>query len=305
MLVKDRSEPLLIVIFRYLNARMTLTDKEVNYYSNIEKGFEGERRSDEWIKNLTDEWLVLHDLLLEYNHSEFQIDTLVIAYGKTYILDVKNFEGDHYIDGDKWFRVPRSEINNPIHQLDRCENLLGKLLHGLGYNFPIESYLIFNNPEFHLYQPSINTFIINPTQLNRFLKKLNAQPVKLTKKHYQLAEKLASLHIVKSPYPLLPKYSYKQLKKGPLCPKCYSPLIKIDEYYFGCDPCDYKEDSESAILRNIKEFVLLFPDQKITVNTIYDWCGGQKSKKAIRRALSRNFKLIGYSKSSHYVNPNW
>lgn len=304
MVIKNRVERLVIVLFRHLNARMNLTYKDVNYYSNLIKGYEGEQKSDLWLKNLTDEWLVLHDLLLEYNHSQFQIDTLIIAYQKIYILDVKNFEGDHYIEGGEWYKAPKKAIQDPVDQLNRCEILLRKLLQELKYNYPIESYLIFINPEFHLYYPTINTAIINPAQLNRFLKKLNLNPAKLDKRYFKLAEQLVSLHKVESPYPLLPKYNYDQLKKGILCPCCYAFFTDIIGDMLVCSNCGCKEDVQSAVLRCVREFKLLFPDRKITTNEIYDWCGGMKSKKAIRRILSLNFILIGHSKSSHYVHPN-
>lgn len=301
MIIKQRSEPLEFILFRYINARMVLSDKEIRYYLNLKKGFEGEQKSDVWLENLTDEWLILHDLLLEYNHSKFQIDTLIIAYEKVYILDVKNYEGDYYIEGDKWYTQSKTEQRNPLHQLNRCETLLRKLLLNLGYHYSIESYLIFINPEFHLYQPTINPTIIFPAQLYRFLKKLNLSPVKLNKRHIQLAEQLVSLHIIESPYTFLPDYNYGQLKKAINCSQCYSFFTEFTGETLVCSQCGCKEDVESAILRSVKEFKLLFPDRKITTNGIYDWCGGVKSKKTIRRILSKHYKLVGHGKSSNYV----
>jgi hypothetical protein len=304
MVIKNRIERLVIVLFRYLNARMNLTDKEVNYYSNLIKGYEGEQKSDIWLKNLTDEWLVIHDLLLEYNHSKFQIDTLIIAHQKIYILDVKYLEGDHLIEGGQWYKVPKKQIQNPVEQLNRCEILLRKLLRELGFNYPIESFLIFNNPEFLLYQPTINPAIINPAQLNRFLKKLNLNPVKLDKRYFKVAEQLVSLHQLESPYPLLPKYNYEQLKKGILSPHCYSFYTELRGGMLLCDDCGCTERVESAVLRCVTELRLLFPDRKITTKAILEWCEIINSEKTIRRILGKHYKLVGSSISSYYVPRN-
>lgn len=303
MVIKSRTERLVIVLFRYLNARMNLTDKEVNYYSNLIKGYEGEQKSDIWLNNLTDEWLVIHDLLLEYNHSKFQIDTLIIAYQKIYILDIKYSEGDHLIEGKEWYKVPKLQIQNPLEQLHRCEILLRKLLRELGYNYPIESYLIFNNPEFHLYQPTINPSIINPAQLNRFLKKLNLNPVKLEKRYFELAEQLVSLHQLESPYPLLPEYNYEQLKKGILSQHCYSFYTELKGGLLLCDDCDCTEGVESAVLRCVTELMLLFPDRKITTMAVLEWCEIIKSEKTVRRILAKHYKLIRTGRSSFYCKP--
>jgi hypothetical protein len=297
MLFKKRSEPLELVLYRFLNARMDFSENDKKHFWTINKGYEGEVRSDIWLSGLTDEWLILNDLLLEYNGSTFQIDTLIIAYEKIYLLDVKNFEGDYVVKDDKWYNPAGVLQKNPLHQLERCETLLKKLLHELGYHYTIDSYLIFNNPEFHLYIPSNQPAIIFPTQLNRFLKKLNSGPVKLNKKYFQLAEQLEALHKIESPYPRLPPYNYEKLKKGMTCRDCRTFLT--DETLI-CKKCGYKEGAEATILRSVNEFSLLFPDKKITVDTIYDWCGNIKSKKTIRRILAKNLELIRHSRSSYY-----
>jgi hypothetical protein len=159
MVIQERPIPLDLLIFRVLFARIQLSEREKTNYAVRQKGYEGELRSDEWLKGLTENWLVLHGLLLEFDGSQFQIDTLIITNEKIYLLDIKYYEGDYYLEGDKWFTKTISDIKSPLHQLSRCEILLRKLLLSLGYNYPIESYLFFNNPEFHLYITTINTTI--------------------------------------------------------------------------------------------------------------------------------------------------
>ena len=298
MLFRPRPKMLELTLLHYLHARRKFTNEEEFNYNNLVKGYEGELKSDTWLKGLTEEWLILNHLLLEYNGSTFQIDTLIIAFEKIYLLDVKTFEGDHSIKDDKWYTPSGKPEKNPLHQLERCETLLQRLLQDLGFNISIESYLIFINPEFHLYTSSNHPAIIFPAQLNRFLKKLNTGPVKLNKKHYQLAEKLNALHIEESPYKRLPLYNYEQLKKGIICPN--DKTFFTDDTLI-CKKCGCVEDVEAAVLRSVKEFSLLFPDRKITTNNIYDWCGGVKSKKVVRRVLSKCFKLVGHRTSAHYV----
>jgi hypothetical protein len=298
MIIQQRPEPLEILIFRALFERLVLAE---NHFTFSEKGYQGELRSDKWLEGLTDNWLVLHGLLLEYNGSRFQIDTLIIAHERIYILDVKNYEGDYYLEDDKWVTKTNPNLKNPLHQLIRCETLLLKLLLELGYNYPIESYLTFNNPEFHLYMTTINPSIVFPAQLNRFLKKLNSHPVKLNSKHHKLAQQLASLHIVDSPYSRLPPYTFEQVKKGFLCPICRTFIREVGKGIFICGHCGCKECVDAAVLRNVKEYRMLFPNRKITTNDIYEWCGCILSKKVIRRILLKNFKLKGYGPSSNFV----
>jgi hypothetical protein len=297
MIFRPRPEKLELVLLRYLNARMVFSESEALTYFTIEKGYEGELKSDAWLKGLTDEWLILNDLLFDYHGSLFQIDTLLIAYEKIYILDVKYWGGDHTMKDDKWFTPTGKPEKNPFHQLERCETLFKRMLHDLGFHYSIESYLIFNNPEFHLYTSSINPAIIFPTQLNRFLKKLNTRPVKLNKRYYDIAQQLVDRNIEESPYERIFPYTYDQLKKGVTCPNCR----RFFKEELKCNNCGYTEGVETAVMRNVKEFILLFPERKVTTNDIYDWCGGIKSKKVIRRVLAKNFKLVGHRTSSHFV----
>ena len=301
MLFKSRVELLEITLLRSLNARMSLSEKDVRNYTRLRKGFEGEQKSDQWLEGLSEEWLVIHDLLLEYNNSKFQIDTLLLSQDKVYPLDIKNFEGDYSAEGENWYTSAKKDMKNPVHQQNRCVILFRSLLRNLNCHYPLEPYLIFINPEFHLYITTINPSLVFHSQLNRFLKKLNARSVKLNKRHYKLAEQLVALHIVESPYPHLPAYDYDQLEKGILCPKCFSLFSEIHGSKLTCGHCGCTEEVESAVLRSVTELSLLFPDQKITTKIVLDWCRIVKSEKTIRRILGKHYMRLGCSVSSHYV----
>jgi hypothetical protein len=278
MIIKERQEPLEIRALTSLNARMNLSDSEKTNLFILKKGFDGECKSDLWLKGLSEDWLIIHDLLLEHKHSKFQIDTLLISQDKIYPLDVKNYEGDYYLEGDKWFTCVKKEVKNPLHQLSRCEILFRPLLHDLGYTYPLESYLIFINPEFHLYKTSINPSIVFPTQLNRFLKKLNMMPTKLNKRHFKLAEQLVALHQIDLPHPRLPVYHFEKLEKGTLCPKCYSFYSDFIGEKLVCGTCGGEEGVESAVLRSVTELQLLFPERIVTTKTVKEWCNIIKSE---------------------------
>ena len=128
------------------------------------------------------------------NNSVLQIDTALLTQGIIYLFEVKNYEGDYYIDNDRWFSISKTEIKNPLHQLKRNKYLFRRLLQDLGVHFSIESYLVFINPHFNLFQAPLNQSIIFPTQLKRFLKKINSLSSKLTDKHLKLSELLVSKH---------------------------------------------------------------------------------------------------------------
>lgn len=302
MIIKPRDEPVDLKLLKYLDLRMNVPEKEKKNYLNLQKGFQGELQFDVWLKKVSGDKLILNDLLLETNNTTFQIDTLLVSQDTVYLFEVKNYQGDFYTEADRWYAISGNEIKNPLLQLHRSESLLRQLLQSLKLNLPIEAYLIFINPEFTLYQASKNLPIIFPAQLNSFMKKLNMKSSKLNQKHTKLAEKLVSLHSYESPYPRISVYDYNQLQKGIICSKCNSFLTNFHGKKLVCDGCGHKEYVVSCVKRTVEEFKFLFPDKKITTNTIFEWCGVIKCKKRVSRVLNKSFILVGFGKSSHYVD---
>ncbi|WP_338450376.1 nuclease-related domain-containing protein [Niallia oryzisoli] len=143
---------------------------------------------DQLTERLQCNCLILNDLLLKHNNTSFQIDSLIITPHSIYYYEVKNFEGDYFYDSDKLYFKPKAEVNNPLTQLSRAESLFQQILLKLGFNLPIDTTVVFINPEFSLYQAPLNKPIILPTQINRHMNKLNLLPAKLTNKHKMLAE---------------------------------------------------------------------------------------------------------------------
>jgi hypothetical protein len=297
---KARTESLELKILKVLNTRMDLKEDIHKYYLNLEKGFEGEVQFDILTEELQSECLILNDLLLEINNTKFQIDTLIIFQETIYLFEVKNFEGDFCYESDSFHTFSGKEIKNPLDQLKRSNSLLRQLIRDLGYNLPIEAYVVFINHEFTLYQASKNLPLIFPTQLNRYMKKLNMKPSRLNNSHRKLADELVSLHKTELPYERLPTFEYDQQKKGFTCKVCRSFSMSLQVYEVVCNECGCKELVSSAVLRSVEEFKLLFPKRKITTNDIHEWCGLVESKKRISRILRSNYKVAGVGQWAYY-----
>jgi len=301
MLLKARSESDELLAWRCLNTRMELAGKDKGYYLNLEKGYEGERYFDQLAVDIEEERYIINDLLLEVNNSHFQIDSLIISQGVIYLLDIKNYRGDCYLESDKLYAMNSGrEFKNPIDQLKRSGTLFRQLLQNLKLNFLVETFVIFIHPEFTLYQAPMNQPMILPTQLYRFFCDLNNTPSKLNDEHKKLAQTLLSLHQVKNPFTSLPNYEYEGLQKGIYCRFCRSFFVTLVHHNYICRHCKDHEEVEQAILRNVKEFRLLFPDRKITTQSISEWCKTDLNKRTICRILKKNLKAFGKNRGTYY-----
>ncbi|PGY15241.1 nuclease-related domain-containing protein [Bacillus sp. AFS031507] len=300
MSFKDRIEADEIKILRFLNSRMKLAEKDKIRFRNLVKGFEGEVMFDSLTEKPQCPSYILNDLLLETNNGKFQLDTVMITQDPLYLFEVKNYEGDFYFEGDRFYALPKKEYKNPLHQLQRSESLLRQLLESLGYRIPIEAYVVFINPHFTCYKAPLNEPIIYPNQLPRFMHNLNRRPSTLNGMHKKLADQLVSMHQIELPYDRLPPYDYGKLKKGNICRVCLSLKTTVVNNKLVCKDCGCHEVIDHAVLRVVEEIKLLFPNLRITPKVIYDWSQGSASKKTIRRILLENLRITGKTKGSFF-----
>ncbi|MDC3415121.1 NERD domain-containing protein [Aquibacillus sp. 3ASR75-11] len=297
---KSRTKSLELLVLESLDTRMHLSDKDKQYYHNLRKGYEGEKVFDALLEKQQFDCLILNDLLLKLKNTTFQIDSLVIMSGTIQFYEVKNFEGDFIYESDKLYKNEKIEVSNPLNQLNRSESLLRQLIQSLGFNFSVKGSVVFINPEFTLYQSPLNRPFIFPTQINSYLNKLSSSSSKLHGKHKALADKLIALHMQQSPYQLLPSYDYDQLTKGITCLSCNTFNLTLDGRYCVCKDCGHKEMVDTALLRSVKEYKLLFSNKPITTNGIHEWCKIIESKRTIRRVLEQNFKKVGIKQWAQY-----
>ncbi|MEW9109948.1 MAG: nuclease-related domain-containing protein [Cytobacillus gottheilii] len=294
-----RNKPTELTILQSLEGRTNLPNLKKKHH--LEKGYAGEKRFDHWLETeLSSSFIVLKDLTLDVQSSNaLQIDTLLISEKTIYLFEVKNYEGDFSIDGERWHSITGTEIKSPLQQLKRSELLFKNFCRELGYKIPIESYCVFVNPEFHLFGCNPQQPLIFPAQIKRFLQKINNQSNKIKVQHHKLAAALNSYKLEKSPYTRFPAYSYDTLKKGVPCPACRTFMLP-SHFKMACNQCGFVENFGYAILRCIQEFQILFPEEKITVAGISNWTGGL-TVKTVQRVLKRHYRLTGSGRGSFYV----
>lgn len=290
-------------VLTFLYARMRLSPTDRNRLHNLSRGFEGELKFYQLLKkHQTSKSINLFDLRLKVKQNELQIDSLLIFQERVFLIEVKNFEGHYYVNQDKWYSIePKSEIQNPLSQLKRSELLLVKFFQQNGIHLPITPCLIFIHPEFILYQAPYDKSIIFPGQLRRFIQSLNNTPDSITREHREIQQVLSQQHIQQSSHVELPEYNFRKLKKGILCNHCGKLLTEANRVMMECKYCGNEERKEDAVIRSIYEFTLLFPDEKISVKNIHDWCGGSVSNKTIRRILANELEKDGGGRSTSYI----
>lgn len=289
-----------------LKKRTILSTEQQRSLDRMSSGYKGELHFLKLVQNeLQCEPILLFDLLLEINGSECQIDCLLIFQKELIIIEVKNYQGDFFIENNEWYILSKEKIKNPLYQLQRTELLLSQFLKQHQLPLKMKSFVVFTHPEFQLYQAPLSISAIFPTQLKRFIRKLQNFPCQISNYHHKIARLLKSKHKTSSSYESSLIYDYIYLKKGVTCGKCNGFMEMYGSKYMRCLSCKCIDPFELATMRNVYDFQTLFPDEKITVKAISDWTNNHVSKYRIRTILSKYCQFVENGRSSYYLlNPD-
>lgn len=289
-------------LLEILEKRTTLSVDQQRSLHRMSAGYNGELQFFKLLQNdLQCEPILLFDLLLEVNGSECQIDCLLIFQNELILIEIKNYQGDFFIDNNNWYTLSREEIKNPLYQLSRTELLLKQILKQHQLSISIKPFLVFIHPEFQLYQAPLNIPIIFPTQLKRFIQKLQNTPCRIHKHHQNIAQLLKSKHKITSSYETSHIYDYTHLRKGVTCGKCSGLMEMYESNDMCCPKCKSIVHFEQAIMGNVFDFHTLFPNEKITVKIISEWTNYPVSHYKIWKVLSKYLQSFNKGRSSYYL----
>ncbi|WHX39374.1 hypothetical protein QNH36_17075 [Mesobacillus sp. AQ2] len=59
-------------------------------------------------------------------------------------------------------------------------------------------------------------------------------------------------------------------------------------------------NTKSALVQSIEDYQVLYPSEKLSTNTIYEWTGDLFPKRTIRQTLKENLIVSGYGQWSYY-----
>ena len=300
--VKSRTQPELLTILKCLDKRMPLAVKNKQHIISMEKGYEGEKAFDSLLgETVQAEVLVLNDLLLSISDQSVQIDALVITAETAYLYEIKNYKGDYQMKDRQLLTLTGKEIGNPLTQLSRTTSLVRQLFQQWHTELSVVGSVIYVNPTFTLYHASPKDPLILPNQIQAHFSKLDSQHVALNRNHRYLAERLLSQHRNDANFhQLIPEYGYQNLRLGVTCRECGSFDIQLNQRMSYCRKCKYSCSTDDMILEQIKEFKLLFPQEKLTTKVVYDWCSESISKARITRVLSSEYTRMGQTHGTFF-----
>ena len=291
MLIKPRTKSISHFILESLNYRMHLSNEDKRRYQNQRKGFQGEQLFDQRLNHAQQCGFVVNDLLLSSKDTSYQMDSILILNKELIIYEVKNYTGEYCYEKNTLLSRNGYSLQNPVDQVQRKKTYLHNWLLNNGYSHKVKAYVVFINSKFYIYKLPTTNAILFAGQLNRHFKTLGKSTRSVSAHDKKLALALAKQHNGNYRPDNLPSYGFENLKKGILCPKCFSFKHTDTREKRICTVCGHTEKTADAIYRSILEFQVLFPEIPVSVQTIFIWCGGVYSKYRIRTLLNKEMKI--------------
>ncbi|WP_084172024.1 nuclease-related domain-containing protein [Atopococcus tabaci] len=301
MILKTRTKSVTHRVYELLHHRMNLSAKEKRDYENQVKGFEGELQFDSFMKPYHESGIVLNGLNLSNGDYEFQVDSCIVLNDVLYLYEVKNYSGSYYYKDGQIYSQSGYLLLSPLGQTDRSMVHFHNKLRSLGFRVQIKPYVVFVHPDFFVHSFPPNDSFLFPNQLHAHFKHMFSQGGQETIKETRLANQILALHNENYRPKNLPEYRWEDLRKGILCPECFSFEHADTRQTCFCVACGHKETIADAILRSAKEIWLLFSDMRLTTNLVWEWCGGIYSKERIRIVLKKNFQSHLSRRMTYYT----
>jgi len=119
---------------------------------NIRKGLEGERSVALELSGLSDEYLLLNDVMLP--GARGNIDHVLVGPTGVFVFETKNYSGKYVCYGDRWFlqgRRQKYDVKSVSVQAKNNADTLGELLHTLGFTVQVNPVIVFTHPAVQLW----------------------------------------------------------------------------------------------------------------------------------------------------------
>jgi len=119
---------------------------------NIRKGLEGERSVALELSGLSDEYLLLNDVMLP--GARGNIDHVLVGPTGVFVFETKNYSGKYVCYGDRWFlqgRRQKYDVKSVSVQAKNNADTLGELLHTSGFTVQVNPVIVFTHPAVQLW----------------------------------------------------------------------------------------------------------------------------------------------------------
>lgn len=300
MFLNYREKPFALLYYTAISARRELTKSEKFQMDNLIKGFEGECLYDEIFNTVGHENLyVLRDLYLNINKSVTQYDSIIVMNNRIVVNEVKNLNGDYRYGNNGWYKNNRQMENDPFIQLSRGRSRLISLRQKSSWDFEVDGNIIFINDDFSFVSDNegLQSQTVIRSQLKKYFRSFKQQAADNNAKEIVQLIKSTIVENPKLPEPV----DITQLKRGLYCKNCISYNLFKGRFQFVCADCGSVESYETHLLRAMFDHKYLFPNQRMTRQSLLHLINYEINKNTVFYALKKHCHILKNGNQTSYT----
>lgn len=314
MLYKQRTKPKQLEGLQSLASRLSSTHEKYRFIQDelykVRAGYGGEQEYDRCMKEVHTDFphAILHDLSLQQNGVQFQIDSLFIAPDRIIITEVENIADKIIVKANPTQFLKESQtgarvvIRNPISEVERKIHLLTNWLSAFDIHLAVTGLITFAHNNEILIEEQPTMPILPNYEAPAFFRELPLESSTLSKQDIQkLAHTFLTHHQDYDPFPLTSRYGIHptELNNGVLCRNCPNEQVVVREgNVWSCPICGHK--SRRPYEQAIEEYFMLVGKSL----TNREFCGftGLTCRHTAKRLLSSPLLLkVGTRKATTYT----
>ena len=281
-------KPELLTYLEALSNRQNCATDLQNERRAVQKGYEAEFETylDLMAQNFPA--IILHDVLLRKSGT-VQIDLVVITSHHIRLLEIKNVEGTFHHRNDNFYKGTYKMERNFLLRSKNAFDVMDSILRDHRINLALERKVIFMNWNATLYGHDPQFPILMRPQWQGYLEEMEKSAGVLTDYHTAIAKIILDSRPQTNPYQSKYDFTYEELEKGIWCSDCMGNKMTDKHRYLVCPHCRKVEGKLAGARRMLADYVLLFPERRLTAGVLQDWCGGMVGETAARK-LVKQFK---------------
>ena len=271
MLYKQRTKPKQLEGLQSLASRLSPTHEKYRFIQDelykARAGYGGEQEYDRCMKEAYTDFphAILHDLSLQQNGVQFQIDSLFITPDRIIITEIKNIADKIIVKSNPTQFLKESQtgdravFRNPIAEVERKIHFLNSWLHAKDIHLPVTGLITFaHNNEILIEEPPTMPILPN-YEAPAFFREIPLKSSILSKQEiHNLASTFLTHHLDYDPFPISTRYGIHptELKSGVICQNCTNEQTIVREGdVWSCPFCGHK--SRAPYEKAIEEYFML------------------------------------------------
>lgn len=301
-------KPTQVEMGRLAAERGLLTEKETVNLTRSEMGEVGEKRVCDFIESEgRPGWTLIRNMWLS-DDGPFECDIILITNHAVHTFEVKHYTGRFTYENGSCKIGNIKMTHDCIQQARKSFLKLQKICKKFNYHMPVNGGIVFSSPKNKVVinSPVEDISVLEIPDLYEYLQNIKRAEDMHPQAPIDTQRLIGVLenYEIENLYQATP-YSAEEIAgahKGICCGMCRSFDIEHSKHYVHCK-CGFHESREEAIVRSACEYGALTYDRNFSTGDIWEFIGGQASRKFLRSILSKHFTHITKHKHSYFENP--